>query len=107
MGAGLGNCAAEGERERKRLPDRSLKGVTNCSNKTSVNKNAMLCCEPIRINHEQPDVTICEWYKYIQDAIKVYHFLNKVFFLNQWIVPEKFNPYPSHENCTLESYFSF
>ena len=50
----------------------------------------MLCYEPITINHKQADVTI-------RDAIEVCHFMNKVFFLNQWIqFQKKYHPYLSH-----------
>ena len=43
-------------------------------------------------------------------AIQVCYFMDKVFFLNQWIIPETFYPYPSNgrfENSSLASYFPF
>ena len=39
MGSDLDNCVGERGREKDSLIDR----VTNCSNKTFLNKNAMLC----------------------------------------------------------------
>ena len=45
MGARLGSCVGEKKREREsgREKESLIDRVTNCSNKTSVNKNAMLC----------------------------------------------------------------